>query len=92
MQAFWNIGLDRLDDLKKEVEMLQASSVKARAEKQEMKAAAKLKEKAPKKEKKADKVTKVAAKKAPKKKDVKVTKVVDDGDDDLCCVVVDGTK
>jgi (p)ppGpp synthase/HD superfamily hydrolase len=96
MQAFWNIGLDRLDDLKKEVEMLQASAAQVRsamrAEKQEMKAAAKLKEKAPKKEKKADKVTKVAAKKAPKKKAVKVTKVVDDGDDDLCCVVVDGTK
>ena len=92
MQAFWNIGLDRLDDLKKEVEMLQASSAQARAEKQEMKAAAKLKEKAPKKEKKADKVTKVAAKKAPKKKAVKVTKVVDDGDDDLECVVVDATR
>ena len=91
MQAFWNIGLDRLDDLKKEVEMLQASSAQARAEKQEMKAAAKLKEKAPKKEKKADKVTKVAAKKAPKKKAVKVTKVVDDGDD-LECVVVDATR
>jgi peptidoglycan hydrolase CwlO-like protein len=96
MQAFWNIGLDRLDDLKKEVEMLQASAAQVRsamrAEKQEMKAAAKLKEKAPKKEKKADKVTKVAAKKAPKKKAVKVTKVVDDGDDDLECVVVDATR
>ena len=92
MQAFWNIAVDRLDDIKKEVEMLQASSVQARAEKQEMKAAAKLKEKAPKKEKKADKVTKVAAKKAPKKKAVKVTKVVDDGDDDLECVVVDATR
>ena len=95
MQAFWNIGLDRLDDLKKEVEMLQASSAQARAEKQEMKAAAKLKEKAPKKEKKADKVTKVAAKKAPKKKAVKadkVTKVVDDGDDDIETVVVDCSR
>jgi peptidoglycan hydrolase CwlO-like protein len=94
MQAFWNIAVDRLDDIKKEVEMLQASTAQARAAKQEMKAAAKLKEKAPKKAKKADKVTKVAAKKAPKKKAnkvAKVTKIVDDGDD-LECVVVDATR
>ncbi len=60
MQAFWNIAIDRLDDIKKEVEMLQAATAKARAEKQEIKAAAKLK-KAPK-AKKEKKVTKVAAK------------------------------
>lgn len=95
MQAFWNLGVDRLDDIKKEVEMLQAATAKARAEKQEIKAAAKLK-KAPK-AKKEKKVTKVAAKKAPKKKAVKaekaskVTKVVDD-DGDLECVVVDATR
>jgi hypothetical protein len=91
MQAFWNIAIDRLDDIKKEVEMLQTSTAQARSEKQEMKAAAKLKEKAPK----ADKVTKVAAKKAPKKKAnkvAKVTKIVDDGDDDLECVVVDASR
>jgi peptidoglycan hydrolase CwlO-like protein len=92
MQAFWNIAIDRLDDLKKEVEMLQASTAQARAEKQEIKAAAKLK-KAPK-AKKEKKVTKVAAKKAPKKKAEKaskVTKVVDD-EDGLECVVVDATR
>jgi peptidoglycan hydrolase CwlO-like protein len=92
MQAFWNLGVDRLDDIKKEVEMLQAATAQARAEKQEIKAAAKLK-KAPK-AKKEKKVTKVAAKKAPKKKAVKaskVTKVVDD-DGDLECVVVDATR
>ena len=93
MQAFWNIAVDRLDDIKREVEMLQASSAQARAEKQEIKAAAKLKEKAPK-AKKEKKVTKVAAKKAPKKKAVKadkVTKVVD-GDDDIETVVVDCSR
>lgn len=89
MQAFWNIGIDRLDDIKREVEMLQAQTAQARAEKQEMKAAAKLKEKAPKAKKE-----KVAAKKVPKKakKADKVTKVVDDGDDDIETVVVDGTR
>ena len=92
MQAFWNIAVDRLDDIKREVEMLQASSAQARAEKKEIKAAAKLK-KAPK-AKKEKKVTKVAAKKAPKKKAVKadkVTKVVD-GDDDIETVVVDCSR
>ena len=94
MQAFWNIAVDRLDDIKREVEMLQASSAQARADKKEIKAAAKLKEKAPK-AKKEKKVTKVAAKKAPKKKAVKadkVTKVVDEDGDDLECVVVDATR
>ena len=94
MQAFWNVAIDRIDDIKKEVEMLQASTAQSRAAKQEMKAAAKLKDKPAKKAKKADKVTKVAAKKAPKKKAnkvAKVTKIVDDGDD-LECVVVDATR
>jgi peptidoglycan hydrolase CwlO-like protein len=77
MQAFWNLGIDRLDDIKREVEMLQASAAQARAEKQEIKAAAKLKEKAAAAEKK----------KAPKTEE----EFVDDGDD-IETVVVDGTR
>lgn len=81
MQAFWNISIDRLDDIKREVEMLQAQSAQARAEKQEIKAAAKLK----------DKEAVAAKKKKPKA--AKVETIVDDGDDEeLSCVVVDGTK
>jgi hypothetical protein len=76
MQAFWNLGIDRLDDIKHEVEVLQASAARARAEKQEIKAAAKLKEKAAIAEKK----------KAPKTEEF-----VDDGDD-IETVVVDGTR
>jgi hypothetical protein len=76
MQAFWNLGIDRLDDIKREVEMLQAEAAQARAEKQEIKAAAKLKEKAAIAEKK----------KAPKTEEF-----VDDGDD-IETVVVDGTR
>jgi peptidoglycan hydrolase CwlO-like protein len=78
MQAFWNLGIDRLDDIKREVEMLQASAAQARAEKQEIKAAAKLKEKAAAAEKK----------KAPKAEE----EFVDDGEDDIETVVVDGTR
>jgi hypothetical protein len=78
MQAFWNLGIDRLDDIKREVEMLQASAAQARAEKQEIKAAAKLKEKAAIAEKK----------KAPKAEE----EFVDDGEDDIETVVVDGTR
>jgi peptidoglycan hydrolase CwlO-like protein len=78
MQAFWNLGIDRLDDIKREVEMLQASAAQARAEKQEIKAAAKLKEKAAAAEKK----------KAPKTEE----EFVDDGEDDIETVVVDGTR
>jgi len=77
MQAFWNLGIDRLDDIKREVEMLQASAALARVEKQEIKAAAKLKEKAAIAEKK----------KAPKTEEF-----VDDGEDDIETVVVDGTR
>ena len=76
MQAFWNLGIDRLDDIKREVEMLQAQTAQARAEKQEIKAAAKLKEK-------------VAA--AEKKKASKEEEFVDD-EDDIETVVVDGTR
>ena len=78
MQAFWNLGIDRLDDIKREVEMLQAEAAQARAEKQEIKAAAKLKEKAAIAEKK----------KAPKAEE----EFVDDGEDDIETVVVDGTR
>lgn len=78
MQAFWNLGIDRLEDIKREVEMLQAQTAQARAEKQEIKAAAKLKEK-------------VAA--AEKKKAPKEEEFVDDGDDDSTpCIVVDATR
>lgn len=89
MQAFWNFAMSNISAIEDEVKHLQEQSAKARAEKQEMKAAAKLKEKAPKAKKE-----KVAAKKAPKKakKADKVTKVVDDGDDELGCIVVDATK
>jgi hypothetical protein len=74
MQAFWNIGIDRLDDIKREVEMLQAQAAEARAEKKEVRAAAKLKER--------------AAKKAPEKEE----EFVDDGDEDIECIVVDATR
>lgn len=92
MQAFWNIGIDRLEDIKREVLALQEQTAKERAEKKEIKAAAKLKEKAPK-AKKAKK-EKVAAKKVPKKKkSTKVEKVETfvDEEDDTVCLVVDGT-
>jgi peptidoglycan hydrolase CwlO-like protein len=41
MQAFWNIGVDRLEDIKREVEMLKSEASSVRSERQEMKAAAK---------------------------------------------------
>lgn len=89
MQAFWNFAMSNISAIEDEVKSLQESTAIARAQKQEMKAAAKLKEKAPKKKEK------IAAKKAPKKKASKkaesVSTVVDE-DDDLSCVVVDGTK
>jgi hypothetical protein len=91
MQAFWNLGLANPEAIKNELAKLKEQTALQRAEKQEFKAAAKLKEKAPKAEK-----AKVAAKKVPKKakKADKVASVsfVDDGDDELSCVVVDGTK
>ena len=96
MQAMWNLAMRNIEALDYEVKHLQSQAAEAKAEKQAVKAAAKLKEKAKKAPKKAEK--KVAAKKAPKKKAVKATKnakvatIVDDGDDDLSCVVVDGTK
>lgn len=76
MQAFWNIGIDRLEDIKREVGMLQIQAAQERAEKKEIKAAAKLKEK-------------IAA--AEKKKAPEEEEFVDDGDD-IETVVVDGTR
>lgn len=92
MQAFWNFAMSNISAIEDEVKNLQESTAIARAQKQEMKAAAKLKDKPKKAPKKAEKI---AAKKAPKKKASKkaesVSTVVDE-DDDLSCVVVDGTK
>ena len=90
MSALWNFAMSNISAIEDEVKHLQEQTAIARASKQEMKAAAKLKDKA----KKAPKTEKVAAKKAPKKakKADKVTKVVDDGDDDIETVVVDGTR
>jgi len=95
MQAFWNLGIDRLEDIKREVEMLQASAATARLEKKELKLAAKPKAVKPAKAKK------VATKKA--KKEAKPKKVMFVGreepevfvgldDDDFETVVVDGTN
>ena len=99
MQAFWNLGIDCIDRLKREVEMLQASAAAERLEKQEIKLAAK-----PKAAKPAKKVA-VKAKKEPKaKKETKPsTKVMFEGreevevfvgldDDDFETVVVNGVN
>ena len=98
MQAFWNLGIDRLDDIKREVSMLQASAAKQRIEKRELKLAAKPKVSKPVKEPKAKPEPKVVK---PKKVQAKVmfegqeepeifTGVDDDGD--LSCLIVDGTN
>jgi peptidoglycan hydrolase CwlO-like protein len=59
MQAFWNLGIDRLEDIMREVEMLKSEASSARSERQEMKAAAKKVAK-PEKVKKAAKPKKAA--------------------------------
>ena len=87
MSALWNFAMSNISAIEDEVKHLQEQTAIARASKQEMKAAAKLKEKAPKK----------APKKAEKKKAVKATKTakvttVDDGEDDIVTIVVDGTR
>jgi len=76
MQAFWNLGLDRLEDIKREVEMLKSEASSVRSERQEMKAAAKRVAK-PEKVKKAAKPEKVkkAAKLAKPKKAAKEPKI-----------------
>lgn len=86
MSALWNFAMSNIGAIEDEVKRLQEQTAIARASKQEMKAAAKLK-KAPKK----------APKKAEKKKAVKATKTakvttVDDGEDDIVTIVVDGTR
>jgi peptidoglycan hydrolase CwlO-like protein len=43
MQAFWNLGIDRLEDIKNEVKMLQDQEALERQNKKEVKAAAKRK-------------------------------------------------
>jgi len=43
MQAFWNLGIDRLEDIKNEVKMLQDQAALERQNKKEVKAAAKRK-------------------------------------------------
>jgi peptidoglycan hydrolase CwlO-like protein len=101
MQAFWNLGIDCIDRLKCEVEMLQASAAAERLEKKELKLAAKPKAAKPAK-KAAVKAKKTATKKA--KKEAKPSaKVMFEGreepeifvgldDDDVPCLVVDGTN
>jgi hypothetical protein len=91
MQAFWNLGIDRLEDIKREVEMLQASAATARLEKKELKLAAKPKAVKPAKAKKV--ATKKAKKEAkPKKVQAAATLVAMDEEDDVPCLVVDGTN
>ena len=94
MQAFWNLGIDCIDRLKREVEMLQASAATERLEKKELKLAAKPK---------AAKPAKKTAKKVATKKAKAVKSVSFEGreepemfvgldDDDAPCLVVDGTN
>jgi peptidoglycan hydrolase CwlO-like protein len=91
MQAFWNLGIDRLDDIKREVEMLQASNAKARNEKKELKIAAKRKEKELRDSLKKEKTPAAPKKKATKKKEqVSVVTVVDEDDQEPPTLVVDG--
>lgn len=96
-QAFWNLGIDCIDRLKREVEMLQASAAAERLEKKELKLAAKPKaakpaKKAavkPKKETKAKKQAKPSAKVMFEgREEVEVFVGLDD--DDFETVVVDG--
>jgi len=91
MQAFWNLGIDRLEDIKREVEMLQAQAATERLEKKELKLAAKPKVVKPAKAKKV--ATKKAKKEAkPKKVQAAATLVAMDEEDDVPCLVVDGTN
>jgi peptidoglycan hydrolase CwlO-like protein len=103
MQAFWNLGIDRLEDIKNEVKMLQDQGALERQNKKEVKAAAKRKpedENAPKAKRgrkpkaKTEKVAK-PAKKAAKVSDAPnvntnevVTEVLsDDGEEPITVVV-----
>jgi hypothetical protein len=101
MQAFWNLGIDRLEDIKNEVKMLQDQAALERQNKKEVKAAAKRKPEGEDKPKakrgrkpKAEKVAK-PAKKAAKVSDAPnvntnevVTEVLsDDGEEPITVVV-----
>jgi len=96
MQAFWNLGIDRLEDIKREVEMLQASAAAERLEKKELKLAAKPKVVKPAKAKKvATKKAKKEAKPSAKvmfegREEVEVFVGLDD--DDFQTVVVNGVN
>lgn len=93
MQAFWNIGIDRLDDIKREVEMLQTQAKAEREEQREVKKAAKAAtrvkaEPSPTKKASAPKKTKPAVTAKPAKKAKAKTTVIEDGDDTPCTVEV----
>jgi len=99
MQAFWNLGIDRLEDIKREVEMLQASAAAGRLEKKELKLAAKPKAAKAVKPAKAKKVATKKAKKEAKpsakvmfegREEVEVFVGLDD--DDFQTVVVNGVN
>lgn len=98
MQAFWNLGIDRLEDIKREVSMLQTAAATERLEKKELKLAAKPKVSKPAKEPKAVKV-----KPEPKAKKVQASVMFEgneepefftgvDDDGDFQTIVVDGTN
>jgi hypothetical protein len=77
--AFWNIGNKFRDELEMELEDIRTAKALARTEKKELKAAAKIKE--PKE-----------PKKRVRKNKEQVTMVESNDDEELACVVVDGTK
>jgi hypothetical protein len=93
MQAVWNLvnGLQNENAIEEEVMRLKEGVAIERAEKKELKAAAKRKEKPEKEKKAAKKTAKKVAKKAGSTKPVKAKVVNVDEDDDIPCVVVDGT-
>lgn len=97
MQAFWNVAMANIEQVKAEVIALKEQTMTEREAKRELKIAAKRKEKAEKKPKakkepKAEKAPKPEkAKRKTRKKVDEVTKVIDHDDDDFQTVVVDGT-
>lgn len=98
MQAFWNVAMANIEQIKAEVVAIKEQAMTEREAKRELKIAAKRKEKVEKKPKakkapKAEKAPKPEkAKRKTRKKADEVAKVVDfDDDDDFQTVVVDGT-
>lgn len=98
MQAFWNIAMANIEQVKAEVVAIKEQAMTEREAKRELKIAAKRKEKVEKKPKakkepKAEKAPNPEkAKRKTRKKADEVAKVVDfDDDDDFQTVVVDGT-